>query len=188
MKAWIFVIFSLLTSFVSQVNGGYDVSVKLLEYYRDPDNCCDTVIGCAGECDVYFQICLKPLQPKQYQKCYGKNNNQRVENTNRFLFADSLKSADFYTWKDIRGQPSFDISVHVFDHDDLSSDDKIGVTTYEYRDYTTKKLTVTTTPGSRKLRIKLLLDISSGQENVNTPIQKWLHLVVAMSAASLFCH
>ncbi|XP_062586218.1 uncharacterized protein LOC134247829 isoform X2 [Saccostrea cucullata] len=156
MKAWIFVIFSLFAGFIFQVNGDYEVSVKLLEYNRDPADCCDRPLffGC-DECDVYFQICLKPLQPIQYQKCYGKNENQRVTETNNFLFADKLNSADSYSWKDIRGQPSFDISVHAFDLDITGSED-LGVTTYEeYRGNTTdttKKMTVTTAPGRNNLR------------------------------------
>uniref|UniRef100_A0A8W8ML56 Uncharacterized protein n=1 Tax=Magallana gigas TaxID=29159 RepID=A0A8W8ML56_MAGGI len=133
--------------------GDYDVSVRLLEYSRDQDCGCDTgfLWGGCHDCDVYFQICLQPLSPTQRQICQGNNQDDRVEDTHHFLFAGALRGHDKYTWRNVNGQPAFQISVHVFDYDSIGDNDHLGVTSYTYTDNRPTVQTVTTTPGNKNM-------------------------------------
>uniref|UniRef100_K1PSR9 Uncharacterized protein n=1 Tax=Magallana gigas TaxID=29159 RepID=K1PSR9_MAGGI len=128
----------------------YDVSVRLLEYTRDQDCSCDGGFWGCGECDVYFQICLQPLSPTQGQICQGNNQDYRVDDTHHFL-AGALRGHDKYTWRNVNGQPSFQISVDVFDYDYVGGTDDLGVTSYTYRGNRPTVQTVTTTPGNKNM-------------------------------------
>uniref|UniRef100_K1PZC9 Uncharacterized protein n=1 Tax=Magallana gigas TaxID=29159 RepID=K1PZC9_MAGGI len=131
--------------------GDYDVSVRLLEYTRDQDCSCLAFWKCY-ECDVFFQICLQPLSPTQGQICQGNNQDDRVDDTHHFLFAGALRGHDIYTWRNVNGQPTFQISVHVFDYDAFGGTDDLGVTSYTFRGNRPTVQTVTTTPGNKNLR------------------------------------
>uniref|UniRef100_A0A8W8ML69 Uncharacterized protein n=1 Tax=Magallana gigas TaxID=29159 RepID=A0A8W8ML69_MAGGI len=136
--------------------GDYDVSVRLLEYTRDRDCKCDGGFwGSCGECDVYFQICLQPLSPTQGRICQGNNQDDRVDDTHHFLFASALRGHDTYTWSNVNGQPTFQISVNVFDYDSIGDNDDLGVTSYTYRGNRPTVQTVTTTPGNKNMRYKI---------------------------------
>eukprot|EP00105_Crassostrea_gigas_P012366 XP_011428340.1 PREDICTED: uncharacterized protein LOC105328888 [Crassostrea gigas] len=160
--------FSKLTTskVCSETTGGnYDVSVRLLEYNRDQDCGCDGGLWGCGECDVFFQICLQPLSPTQGQICQRNNQDDRVDDTHHFLFADALKGHDTYRWRNLGGQPSFQISVHAFDYDPFGSNDDLGVTSYTYRGNGPPVHTVTTNPGNKNMRLKLLLNVSCSSNN-----------------------
>lgn len=49
-------------------------------------------------------------------------------------------------------QPTFQISVHVFDYDSFGGNDDLGVTSYTFRGNTPTVLTVTTVPGNKNMR------------------------------------
>ncbi|XP_062586214.1 uncharacterized protein LOC134247828 isoform X1 [Saccostrea cucullata] len=164
MKTWILIML-FFTGLVSKiVFGNYDVSVKLLEYYRDEDLNCDGVvipwITSERECDVYFEICLQTSPRAQIQKCYGNNKTQRVSNTHSFLFAEHPRKDQYYVWRNIIGRPSFQLSIYAYDYDVTGKNDYLGVTSYMYRGNTTEGLTVTTRPGNKSLWIKLTLTVS----------------------------
>eukprot|EP00105_Crassostrea_gigas_P011092 XP_011426625.1 PREDICTED: uncharacterized protein LOC105327715 [Crassostrea gigas] len=151
--------------------GDYDVSVRLLEYTRDEDCGCDglSFLGC-HECDVYFQICLQPLSPTQGQICQGNNQDYRVDDTHHFLFAGALRGHDTYTWRNVNGQPMFQIAVHAFDYSSIGGNDNLGVTSYTYRGNRPTVQTVTTTPGNKNMRLKLTMSVtySSAQSGRTT--------------------
>uniref|UniRef100_K1RRZ2 Uncharacterized protein n=1 Tax=Magallana gigas TaxID=29159 RepID=K1RRZ2_MAGGI len=132
--------------------GDYDVSVRLLEYTRDQDCGCDGGLWGCHECDVFFQICLQPLSPTQGQMCQGNNQDDRVDDTHHFLFAGALRGHDTYTWRNVNGQPTFQISVHVFDYDTLGGNDNLGVTSYNYRGNRPTVQNVITSPGNKNMR------------------------------------
>eukprot|EP00105_Crassostrea_gigas_P042139 XP_019926287.1 PREDICTED: cell wall integrity and stress response component 4-like [Crassostrea gigas] len=142
------------------IMGDYDVSIRLLEYTRDQNCSCDSGLWGCHECDVYFQICLQPLSPTQGQICQGNNQDDRVDDTHHFLFASALRGHDTYTWSNVNGQPTFQISVHAFDYDKWNGNDDLGVTSYTYRGNIPPVLTVTTNPGHKNMRIKLNVNVS----------------------------
>lgn len=49
-------------------------------------------------------------------------------------------------------QPSFEISVYVFEYDYVGGNDDLGVTNYTYRDKRPTVQTVTTDPGNKNMR------------------------------------
>lgn len=49
-------------------------------------------------------------------------------------------------------QPSFELSVHVFDYDRWDNNDDLGVTSYTYTGNSPTIQTVTTIPGNKNMR------------------------------------
>nr|XP_022316841.1 uncharacterized protein LOC111120419 [Crassostrea virginica] len=89
------------------------------------------------------------------QLCKGMNSAYLVYDTYHFQFASALTGHDTYSWSRIRGEPTFKISIHAIDWDPVGGNDDLGVTSYTYKPNAPLEQTVTTSPGSMNLRIRL---------------------------------
>ncbi|XP_052708630.1 uncharacterized protein LOC128183588 [Crassostrea angulata] len=138
--------------------GDYDVLVRFLEYNRDKDTDCDGLFVSGEECDVYFKVCLQPLSPKQRLTC--SRSYSELENTYHLVFSRTQWRYFTYSWKGIRGQPIFNILVHVYDLDPVGDDDYLGMTIYTHLGSGSTVRTVTTTPSHKNLRIKFLVEVT----------------------------
>uniref|UniRef100_A0A8W8JQB5 Uncharacterized protein n=1 Tax=Magallana gigas TaxID=29159 RepID=A0A8W8JQB5_MAGGI len=143
-----------ISSLILQIAAGdYDVLVRFLEYNRDRDFDCDGLFVSGGECDVYFKVCLQPLSPEQMQTCRGSDSDELdLENTYHLVFSRALWRYFTYYWRGVRGQPIFNILVHVYDLDPVGDDDYLGVTSYIHVGSGSTVRTVTTTPSHKNLR------------------------------------